>query len=157
MIVLLAAHLAAALAAPTLVRHLGRRTLALLGLVPASAAAWAALNTRAAFSATPPTEHLTWVPGLDMDLWFRLDPLSWLMTLIVGGVGALVLVYASGYFSDTSAGLGRFAGVFVGFAGAMLGVVTVDHSMGLYLFWEATSLLSFLLIGHHHDLSLIHI
>ena len=52
MIVLLAAHLAAALAAPTLVRHLGRRTLALLGLVPASAAAWAALNTRAAFSAS---------------------------------------------------------------------------------------------------------
>ncbi|MGO3797337.1 MAG: Na+/H+ antiporter subunit A [Pauljensenia sp.] len=151
MIVLLAAHLAAALAAPTLVRRLGRRALALLALVPAAAAAWAALNTRAAFADTPPTEHLTWIPGLDMDLWFRLDPLSWLMTLIVGGVGALVLVYASGYFSDTSSGLGRFAGVFVGFAGAMLGVVTVDHSMGLYLFWEATSLLSFLLIGHHYD------
>ncbi|MDN6794970.1 MAG: Na+/H+ antiporter subunit A [Propionibacterium sp.] len=151
MIVLLAAHLVAALAAPLMVRLLGRRALALVALVPASAAVWAALGTTAAFSGTPATQHLRWIPGLDMDLWFRLDPLSWLMTLIVGGVGALVLVYASAYFSDSSTGLGRFAAVFVGFAGAMLGVVTVDHSMGLYLFWEATSLLSFLLIGHHHD------
>ena len=151
MIALLAAHLCAAMLAPWLVGRLRRRALPLLALAPASAVVWAVAHTGSAFSDTPPTEKLAWIPGLDLDLWFRMDPLSWVMTLIVGGVGAIVLVYSSGYFSDSSAGLGRFAGAFTGFAGAMLGVVTTDQTMGLYLFWEATSLLSFLLIGYHHD------
>ena len=151
MLVILAAHLCAAIMAPIGVARLGRRTLALLALVPGSAAAWAAAMTPRVLGGTPPTAGLRWVPGLDLALWFRLDTLSWVMTLIVGGVGAIVLLYASAYFSDSSPGLGRFAGVFTAFAGAMLGVVWVDQTMGLYTFWEATSLLSFLLIGHHHD------
>ena len=151
MTVLLAAHLCAALAAPWLVSILRRRALWVLALAPASAAAWALSRTGDVLAGRFPTAHLSWVPGLDLDLWWRLDVLSWLMTLVVGGVGALVLVYAGAYFKDPSPGLGRFGAAFVGFAGAMLGVVTVDHSMGLYAFWEATSLLSFLLIGHHSD------
>lgn len=151
MVALLAAHLCAAMLAPWLVARLGRRALPVLALVPASSAVWALVHTEAVRSGVSTVEHLPWIPGLQMDLWFRLDTLSWLMTLIVGGVGALVLVYAGGYFSSTSAGLGRFAAVFTGFAGAMLGVVTSDHTIGVYVFWEATSLLSFLLIGHHHE------
>ena len=150
MIALIAAHLCAAIVAPVLVSRLGRRALRLLALVPASAVVWALVVTPRALEGAV-TSHLRWIPGLDLDLWFRLDALSWVMTLVVGGVGAVVLVYASSYFSDSSAGLGRFAGVFTAFAGAMLGIVWVDQTMGLYTFWEATSLLSFLLIGHHHD------
>lgn len=148
---LLALHLVAALLAPVLMKAIGRNAFVLLALVPGSAAVWALGHTTAAFSAAPPTESYAWIPGLDLSLVFRLDPLSWLMTVIVGGVGALVLVYCSAYFTSTSQGLGRFAGVFTGFAGAMLGVVVSDHTIGLYVFWELTSILSFLLIGHHHD------
>ncbi len=151
MIAVLAVAFGAAMLAPWMVRRLGNRALAVLALAPATAVAWALAHTGEALSEAPPVEHLRWIPGLDMDLWFRMDTLSWLMTLIVGGVGTLVLLYASAYFHDTAAGLGRFAGVFTAFAGAMLGVVTVDHTIGVYVFWEATSLLSFLLIGHHHE------
>ncbi|MDK6242822.1 Na+/H+ antiporter subunit A [Pauljensenia sp. UMB10120] len=154
MITLLAAHICAAIVAPWLVGRLHRIAFMLLALVPGSAFVWALVHTSQVLSGnadTIPAEHVMWVPGLDLDIWFRMDMLSWLMTMIVGGVGALVLLYSSRYFGHSAVGSRRFAAVFVGFAGAMLGVVTVDHTMGLYTFWEATSLLSFLLIGHHFD------
>jgi multicomponent Na+:H+ antiporter subunit A len=74
--------------------------------------------------------------------------LSWLMVLLVGGVGALALVYCASYFSVDEPGLARFAGVFVGFAGAMLGLVISDNLILLYVFWELTTVFSYLLIGH---------
>ena len=64
-----------------------------------------------------------------MNLEFRLDALSWLMTLIVGGVGAIILIYCWCYFGRTATALGRFGGVFVAFAGAMLGLVTADNTL----------------------------
>lgn len=148
MIWLLLAHLVAAVSAPTLVRGLGRNAFFLLAAVPASAAVWAGANTRAIFS-TPIERVYRWVPSLDLDIAFRIDVLSWLMMLIVGGVGALVLIYSARYFSRDASSLGRFLGFFVGFAGAMLGVVMADQTMVVYLFWELTSVLSFLLIGFH--------
>lgn len=92
---------------------------------------------------------LSWIPALGIDLDFRLDTLSWLMVLLVGGVGALVLVYCSAYFSPASGNLGRFAAFLVGFAGAMLGLVTSDNLVQLYVFWELTTVFSYLLIGHY--------
>jgi multicomponent Na+:H+ antiporter subunit A len=91
---------------------------------------------------------VTWVPSLGLELAFRADTLSWLMMLIVGGVGALVLFYCAWYFEDTEPGLGRFAGCLTAFAGAMLGLVTSDDLLVLYVFWELTTVLSYLLIGH---------
>ncbi len=88
---------------------------------------------------------------LGLDLTFRLDTLSWLMTLIVGGVGALVLIYCSAYFKTSAAGLGRFGGVFVAFSGAMLGLVTADDLLLLFTFWELTTVTSYLLIGHYAE------
>ena len=92
---------------------------------------------------------IAWVPALGIDLAFRLDTLSWLMVLLVGGVGALVLIYCSAYFSPASGNLGRFATFFVGFAGAMLGLVTSENLVQLYVFWELTTVFSYLLIGHY--------
>ena len=60
-----------------------------------------------------------------LDLALRMTTLSWLMVLLVGGVGALALVYCARYFDAGEPGLGRFAGVFVAFAGAMLGLVAL--------------------------------
>lgn len=150
MLALLGAHFVAAMAAPLFVRWWGRNAFFPLALAPLSAVAWAVLNARAAFH-DPYVETVQWVPRLNLALVFRVDVLSWLMVLIVGGVGALVMIYAARYFSEDSPSLGRFSGVFVAFAGSMLGLVTADHTMIVYLFWEFTTVFSFLLIGHHHE------
>ena len=72
-----------------------------------------------------------------------------MLTLIVTGVGALVLLYCRWYFYEDSAGVGQFAGVLLGFAGAMYGLVLTDDLVMLVMFWEVTSILSYLLIGHY--------
>ncbi|MBC7374149.1 MAG: DUF4040 domain-containing protein, partial [Frankiales bacterium] len=87
------------------------------------------------------------VPGLGLTLDLRLDALSLLMVTLVSGVGALMFVYCAGYFDGDQRGVGRFAGVLTAFAGAMLGLVLADDLLLLYVFWELTSVTSWLLIG----------
>ena len=87
------------------------------------------------------------MPGLGLTLDLRLDPLALLMVTLVSGVGTLVFLYCAGYFAAGQAGLGRFAGVLTAFAGAMLGLVLADDLLLLYVFWELTSVTSWLLIG----------
>src|SRR5690625_2988460 len=93
-------------------------------------------------------ESYQWVPDLNMGLNLRADSLSWVMLLVVGAVGALVMIYCAGYFRDTEPGLGRFASVLSAFAGSMIGLVTADDVLVLYVFWELTTICSYLLIGH---------
>ena len=151
MLLLLAVHLAAALVAPALVRWLGRKAFWILALAPASAAVWALTWTSRVQSGNGPVEQVDWIPVLGFELTFRMDTLSWLMTLIVGGVGALVLIYCAAYFKTSASGLGRFGAVFVAFSGAMLGLVTADDMLLLYTFWELTTVMSYLLIGHYSE------
>lgn len=151
MLQLLIAHLAAALAAPALVRWLGRRAFLLLAAVPAASAVWALTETGSVLDGAEPIIRIPWVAALDLDLVFRVDALSWLLVLMVGGIGSGVLIYSSRYFSSRSTDLGRFAAVFVGFAGAMLGLVTSENLVQLYIFWELTTVFSYLLIGHYSD------
>ncbi len=94
-------------------------------------------------------ESVPWIPQLDLTLDTRLDPLSWLMTLIVGGVGALVLLYCVRYFTRDEAALGRFAAFLTAFAGSMYGLVVADDVYLLFIFWELTTVFSYLLIGHY--------
>ncbi|CAM3779878.1 Na+/H+ antiporter subunit A [Occultella aeris] len=151
MLQLLALHLLAAVAAPAIMRRFGRKGFLPLALVPGSAAVWAVANTGAVLDGRGPTLDVAWIPALDMSLSFRLDVLSWLMVILVGGVGAIVLGYCAWYFASGAKLLGRFAGVFVAFAGAMLGLVTTDNTLVLYVFWELTTVFSYLLIGHYFD------
>jgi len=72
-------------------------------------------------------DRATWVVGLGLSLDLRLDGLAATMTLIVAGVGVLVMVYAASYFPAGSPDLGRLAGLLVLFAGAMVGLVQADH------------------------------
>jgi multicomponent Na+:H+ antiporter subunit A len=88
-----------------------------------------------------------WVPGLDVSILLRIDALSALLSLLVAGVGALVCVYAVGYFSASAAGMGRFASTLTAFSGAMVGLVWADSVWTLFIFWELTSITSFLLVG----------
>ncbi len=92
-------------------------------------------------------ERTTWIPALDLDVTLRLDVLALAVAALVTGVGALVFVYCARYFEPDDEGLGRFAGVLMAFAGSMLGLVVADDMLLLYVFWELTTVFSFLLIG----------
>ena len=91
-----------------------------------------------------------WVPSLDIYLRFRLDGLSLLFCLIVTMAGFFVSLYASSYMAGKQH-LGRFFVYLHGFMIAMLGIVTADNLLLLFVFWEATTILSYLLIGFDHE------
>jgi multicomponent K+:H+ antiporter subunit A len=90
-----------------------------------------------------------WLPALDLQFGFRMDGLAWLFTLLIGGIGALVVLYAAWYL-DPADPARRFYVFLLLFMGAMLGVVLADNLILLVVFWELTSLASFLLIGYWH-------
>lgn len=148
MLALVLAHLAGAVIAPGLVRWLGTRAFLVLALVPAAAFGWALTRTAVVRDDQVTTEVIAWVPGLGLDLAFAMGSLQWVMTLVVTGIGALVLAYCAWYFADDEPGLVAFASSFVAFAGAMLGLVLADDLLVLYVFWELTTVFSYLLIGH---------
>lgn len=148
MLVLVVSHFVGAALAPSLVRALGRRAFLVLALVPACAFGWAVAQTSTVADGGVEYAVTGWVPALNLDLAFALGSLQWVMMLIVTGIGALVLFYCTWYFSDDEPGLTAFAGHFVAFAGAMLGLVLADDLLVLYVFWELTTVFSYLLIGH---------
>jgi multicomponent K+:H+ antiporter subunit A len=92
---------------------------------------------------------VTWLPRAGIDFGLRMDGLAWLFTLLVGGIGALVVLYAAWYL-DPADPARRFFVFLLLFMGAMLGLVLADNLVLLVVFWEATSLASFLLIGYWH-------
>ncbi len=81
----------------------------------------------------------------------RFDSLSAVMCLLVLGIGSLILLYCARYFQNDEPRLGIFAAEMVAFAGAMFGLVTSDNMLVLYTFWELTTVLSFLLVGHYAE------
>jgi multicomponent Na+:H+ antiporter subunit A len=92
-------------------------------------------------------KHTTnWIPSLDIQLSFYLDGLSMLFTLLITGIGALVVLYSIFYLSQKEK-LVHFYVYLLIFMGSMLGVVLSDNVFVLYTFWEFTSISSFLLIG----------
>ena len=93
--------------------------------------------------------RITWVPAYDLDLSFFVDGLSLTFALVISGIGALVVLYAAAYLKGHHH-LGRFLAFLLAFMGAMLGLVLADNMLALFLFWEATSVTSFLLIGFDH-------
>lgn len=90
-----------------------------------------------------------WVPAYGIHLSFLLDGLSAVFALTISGVGALIVLYAGSYLAGHPQ-LGRFLAYMLAFMGAMLGLVLADNLLALFLFWEATSITSFLLIGFDH-------
>lgn len=95
------------------------------------------------------TERIAWLPHLGIDLVLRLDGFAWLFGMLVSVIGALVVLYARYYLSaqDPAA---RFYSLLLAFMGSMLGVVLSGNLVQLVVFWELTSLFSFLLIGYWH-------
>jgi len=111
----------------------------MLGGVP-----WAA-DPSAAMAAIP------WMPSLNIEIAFLVDGLGGFFALLVAGIGCMIVLYARGYFGGHTdharADLRRFYPTLGFFTTAMLGVVTADFMLLTLLFWEMTSISSFLLIG----------
>ncbi len=146
MIPVLFAHALAALFAPSCVKMLGRNGFLVLAVVPLGSLGWVVSR----WGSTPTTE-IPWVPGLSMNIELRMDHLAAVLAVLVLGVGALILVYCSRYFTDVEPRLPAFAGYLVAFAGSMFGLVVSDNMLLLTMFWEITTVLSFLLVGHNAE------
>ena len=93
---------------------------------------------------------LDWVPSLGVSIDLRLDGLSLLMGALITGIGGFILLYASSYLKGHHH-LGRFFSYMLMFMGAMLGLVLANNLILLFVFWELTSISSYLLIGFNHE------
>jgi multicomponent Na+:H+ antiporter subunit A len=95
---------------------------------------------------------IEWAPAYGVNLGFRLDGFSVLFSMLITGIGTLVVIYAGTYFSGKEAkDRGRFLAFIILFMTAMLGTVMADDLIVLFVFWEMTSLVSFFLIGFKHE------
>jgi len=106
-------------------------------------------ESAAVFAGGAPAFSTPWIPALGLHLSLRLDGLALLFVLLILGIGLLIILYAH-YYLPQSDRLGRFYSLLLLFQGAMLGIVLSDNLLLLFLFWELTSLSSFLLIAYHH-------
>jgi multicomponent Na+:H+ antiporter subunit A len=140
-------HLLAAVLAPVLVRWWGRQAFLALAVVPAAAFGWVLAQLGTVTGGGEVRETTSWVPALDLSVTLRLDALALTLAALVTGVGALVLVYCARYVGPDDEGTPRFAATLTGFAGTMLGLVLADDLFLLYVFWELTTVFSYLLIG----------
>jgi multicomponent Na+:H+ antiporter subunit A len=131
-------------------RWLGRAIGWVAALLPLSIFVFLALQLPHVADGEPLHAVFEWVPSLGISLSFYADGLSLLLALIVSGVGTLLFVYAGGYLAGDRQ-LGRFFVIILVFMAAMLGVVLADNIFLLFIFWELTSISSYLLIGFKHE------
>src|SRR5690606_26606881 len=90
-----------------------------------------------------------WLPAQGLYFVLRMDGLAWVFTMLVLAIGLLVVLYARYYMSPEDP-VPRFFSFLLAFMGSMLGVVLSGNLVQLVVFWELTSLTSFLLIGYWH-------
>lgn len=91
-----------------------------------------------------------WVPSLGVDFSFYLDGLSLMFLLLITGIGTLVYAYTAKYMQGDPK-INRFYAYLTLFMGAMIGLVSSDNLITLFVFWELTSISSFLLIGYKNN------
>ena len=91
--------------------------------------------------------RISWLPTLGMNANFILDGLGLLFAILILGIGLLIILYARFYLSASDP-MGQFFSYLMLFQGAMLGIILSDNILLLLVFWELTSLSSFLLIGY---------
>ena len=84
-----------------------------------------------------------------MNIVLRFDTLAAVMSVLILGVGSLVLCYCAHYFDSVRPRVAVFGGEMVAFAAAMFGLVVSDNMLVLYVFWELTTILSFMLVGFY--------
>ena len=158
MFLLLALHLVVGCSVVALGRSLAvdgdeRRAFGVAAVAPLATVVWMLTKLGGVLDGEAVDESFTWVGGLGLTIDLRLDAFALAMVVLVSGIGVLIFVYAIAYFAPHSPGNGvpgvaRLAGIMTLFSGAMLGVVLSDHLIALFIFWELTSITSYLLIGN---------
>lgn len=141
---------ALALIAPLLHRLLHRFTGWVIALLPLTLFFYFASQLPAIAHGDLITAKYSWVPTLSVNLYFLMDGLSLMMALIITGVGTLIFIYAAGYLHGDPLE-GRFYSYLLVFMAAMIGLVLSDNLLTLFVFWELTSISSYLLIGYKHN------
>ena len=136
--------------APWLIARLGGRAGWLFALLPAAIFVWLAGYIPAIAAGETFYFHYPWIPGLDINLTFLLDGLSLLFGMLISGIGTFILIYAGKYL-DGDKDQGRFFLFLLAFMASMLGLVLSSNLIALFVFWELTSITSYMLIGFHHE------
>ena len=142
---LIALHFVLGITAALWERLLGRNAWLVVAIAPAIGFGWLASVAPPVIAGAAIVETVPWIPALSVNLTFHVGLLQWLLGMVVTGIGVVVLLYCRWYFAETPA---RTLGLLVAFAGAMLGLVTADDLVMLYVFWELTTVFSYLMIGH---------
>lgn len=136
--------------APWLHRLSGRNSGWLLSLLPATLFIYFASFLPEVNQGGQVQFAYPWFPGLQIQLSFLVDGLSLLFALLISGIGFFILVYGGRYLEGHQS-LGRFYIFLLGFMGSMLGLVLSDNLISLFVFWELTTVTSFMLIGFNHE------
>ncbi|HEY9293061.1 MAG TPA: Na+/H+ antiporter subunit A [Microlunatus sp.] len=147
MLLLIAVHFGVAVFTPLLARWLRQRAFFVLALPPLITFCWLLGQLPVITAGRTIFEQFTWIKALNIEVTISIGTLEWILALIVSGIGTLVLLYCRWYFAS---GIPvRTAAILLAFAGAMLGLVCSDDLIMTYVFWELTTIFSYLLIGHN--------
>jgi multicomponent Na+:H+ antiporter subunit A len=141
--------LAAALA-PVLVKRFGDRASWIVALAPALSFLHFCSFLGEISAGEVVTGGYAWAPSLNLSFSWFIDGLSLTFALLITGIGVAVTIYSGGYMKGHPQ-LGRFLSFILMFMGAMLGLVVSDSFLMLFVYWELTSITSFLLIGFDHE------
>lgn len=149
LLVLCAPFLGAVLA-PRIINSMGAKGAYILALIPFSIFLYFTSFLPEIAAGESFTGGVQWVPSLGVNMSWLIDGLSLTFALLISGIGTLIVLYSGGYLDGYKL-QGRFIGFILLFMGAMQGLVLADNIIALFVFWELTSISSFLLIGFDHE------
>jgi len=135
---------------PWLQQRLKRRSGWGLSLLPLGIFIFFALQAPLIFDGKVLEQRFFWAPSLGLEVALRLDGLGLLFAWLISGIGALVIIYGGDYLADHPY-QARFFVIVLMFMASMLGVVLSNNLFLTFVFWELTSITSFLLIGFDHQ------
>jgi multicomponent Na+:H+ antiporter subunit A len=147
LVAIVIAHIAAGFGAAVAGRR--RLSAAVIGATPLAATlVWSlvAMTTGGVLDGLPLETTITWLPALGVAFDVRVDALSLLFLTLVSGIGLVIVGFSYSYMAK-SASPGRFIALLILFAGAMSGLVVIDNVYGFFVFWELTTITSYLLVG----------
>ncbi|WP_394243131.1 putative monovalent cation/H+ antiporter subunit A [Vibrio astriarenae] len=135
---------------PWLFKQFGERTSKLLAILPATLFVYFANYLPVVTGQGPQIISYDWVPSLGISLDFWLDGLSLMFALLISGIGFFVIIYAGSYLAHKP-DQRKLLTYLMAFMGAMLGVVLSNNLIAMFVFWELTSITSYMLIGYYHE------
>jgi multicomponent Na+:H+ antiporter subunit A len=135
---------------PSLFKLLGARIHWALAILPAALSVYFASYLPQVMAGEQILIAYPWIPGLDIQLSFLIDGLSLMFALLISGIGTFIVLYAGAYLHGHK-DLHRFFMSILAFMASMLGVVLSNNLVSLFVFWELTSITSYMLIGFNHD------